>query len=53
MASNPKYGSKGEVWHPNFIQYMEFIANHEVYAGMPDAPSYRIVKSALTSVTLV
>ncbi len=37
MASNPKYGSKGEVWHPNFIQYMEFIANHEVYAGMPDA----------------
>jgi len=37
MADKSKYGSKGEVWHPKFIQYMEFIANHEVYAGMPDA----------------
>lgn len=37
MASKSRYGSKGQVWHPDFIQYMEFIANHETYAGMPDA----------------
>lgn len=36
MTDEPRYGSKGEVWHSNFIQYIEFIANHEVYAGMPD-----------------
>ncbi|PSB28671.1 Alw26I/Eco31I/Esp3I family type II restriction endonuclease [Chlorogloea sp. CCALA 695] len=37
MADKPKYGRKGQEWHPNFIEYMEFIANHEVYQGMPDA----------------
>ncbi|MBD2776690.1 Alw26I/Eco31I/Esp3I family type II restriction endonuclease [Iningainema tapete] len=37
MTNKPKYGNKGEVWHPDFIRYMEFIANHPVYAGMPDA----------------
>src|SRR5918998_889550 len=37
MADKPKYGSKGQDWHPDFIEYMEFIANHEVYKGMPDA----------------
>lgn len=37
MIRNLQYGSKGQVWHPEFIRYMEFIANHETYAGMPDA----------------
>jgi Alw26I/Eco31I/Esp3I family type II restriction endonuclease len=37
MIINLQYGSKGQVWHPEFIRYMEFIANHETYAGMPDA----------------
>lgn len=37
MTRNSQYGSKGQVWHPEFIRYMEFIANHETYAGMPDA----------------
>ncbi|MDB4698601.1 Alw26I/Eco31I/Esp3I family type II restriction endonuclease [Candidatus Latescibacteria bacterium] len=30
------YGSRGQTWHPDFISYMELIANHEVYKGMPD-----------------
>ena len=37
MTRNSQYGSQGQVWHPDFIRYMEFIANHETYAGMPDA----------------
>ena len=37
MTRNSQYGSKGQVWHSEFIRYMEFIANHETYAGMPDA----------------
>jgi Alw26I/Eco31I/Esp3I family type II restriction endonuclease len=37
MADKPKYGKKGQEWHPVFIEYIEFIANHEVYQGMPDA----------------
>jgi len=37
MARKSRYGSKGQVWHPDFILYMEFIANHETYVGMPDA----------------
>ena len=37
MTDKPKYGRKGQEWHPTFIKYMEFIANHEVYKGMPDA----------------
>jgi Alw26I/Eco31I/Esp3I family type II restriction endonuclease len=37
MASRSQYGSRGEVWNPDFIQYIEFIATHETYAGMPDA----------------
>jgi Alw26I/Eco31I/Esp3I family type II restriction endonuclease len=37
MTRNSQYGSQGQVGHPDFIRYMEFIANHETYAGMPDA----------------
>ncbi len=37
MIHKGNYGSKGQSWHPDFIQYMEFIANHKVYEGMPDA----------------
>jgi Alw26I/Eco31I/Esp3I family type II restriction endonuclease len=37
MSKSTQYGSKGQTWHPNFIRYMEFIANHETYKGMPDA----------------
>lgn len=37
MTDQPKYGSKGQQWHPKFINYMQFIANHEVYREMPDA----------------
>jgi Alw26I/Eco31I/Esp3I family type II restriction endonuclease len=37
MSENLQYGSKGQSWHPEFIHYMSFIANHEVYGGMPDA----------------
>jgi Alw26I/Eco31I/Esp3I family type II restriction endonuclease len=37
MSKSPQYGSKGQSWHPEFIRYMEFIANHETYRGMPDA----------------
>lgn len=31
------YGGRNQEWHPDFIQYVEFIANHPVYEGMPDA----------------
>lgn len=31
------YGRKGQAWHEAFINYMEFIANHDSYKGMPDA----------------
>jgi Type II restriction endonuclease (RE_Alw26IDE) len=37
MPQSPQYGSKGQSWHPEFIRYMEFIAAHESYSGMPDA----------------
>lgn len=37
MADQSEYGRKGQEWHPVFLKYMEFIANHEVYQGMPDA----------------
>lgn len=37
MSKSQQYGSKGQSWHPDFIRYMEFIANHETYRGMPDA----------------
>lgn len=37
MPVNPQYGRKGQSWHPEFIRYIEFIANHETYKGMPDA----------------
>lgn len=37
MVRIAQYGSRGQSWHPDFIHYMEFIANHEAYAGMPDA----------------
>jgi Alw26I/Eco31I/Esp3I family type II restriction endonuclease len=37
MASRKHYGSRGQQWHPAFIAYMEFIAKHPSYAGMPDA----------------
>ena len=31
------YGSRGQQWHPDFVAYMNFIANHANYTGMPDA----------------
>lgn len=37
MPSRKQYGSKGQAWHPDFVAYMEFIARHPHYAGMPDA----------------
>jgi len=37
MSESQQYGSRGQSWHPDFIRYMEFIANHETYGGMPDA----------------
>jgi Alw26I/Eco31I/Esp3I family type II restriction endonuclease len=37
MDKNLQYGRKGHIWHPEFIQYIEFIANHQNYDGMPDA----------------
>lgn len=37
MSQSPQYGSKGQSWHPEFIRYIEFIAAHESYRGMPDA----------------
>jgi Alw26I/Eco31I/Esp3I family type II restriction endonuclease len=36
-SQKPKYGGRGRPWHPRFIEYMEFIANHKNYGGMPDA----------------
>lgn len=32
-----KYGGRGRPWHPNFLKYIDFIATHSAYAGMPDA----------------
>jgi len=37
MPSRNQYGSKGQTWHPDFVAYMEFIARHPNYSGMPDA----------------
>ncbi|MBE0540836.1 MAG: Alw26I/Eco31I/Esp3I family type II restriction endonuclease [Verrucomicrobia bacterium] len=37
MPARKQYGSKGQTWHPDFVAYMEFIARHPSYAGMPDA----------------
>lgn len=31
------YGGRGQDWHPEFIDYVTFIASHPVYDGMPDA----------------
>jgi Alw26I/Eco31I/Esp3I family type II restriction endonuclease len=31
-----KYGGRGRPWHPEFIKYMNFIAEHPTYSGMPD-----------------
>ncbi|HCE3365221.1 Alw26I/Eco31I/Esp3I family type II restriction endonuclease [Vibrio parahaemolyticus] len=31
------YGSKGQTWADTFVEYMDFIVNHENYSGMPDA----------------
>ena len=31
------YGSKGQSWNSNFVDYMVEIVMHPVYAGMPDA----------------
>jgi Alw26I/Eco31I/Esp3I family type II restriction endonuclease len=35
--ARPKYGGRGRPWHPDFIKYVEEIARHPVYVGMPDA----------------
>ena len=37
IERNNSYGRKGQVWHSSFINYMEQIASHPNYAGMPDA----------------
>jgi Alw26I/Eco31I/Esp3I family type II restriction endonuclease len=37
MPARKNYGSRGQQWHPDFVAYMNFIANHPSYAGMPDA----------------
>jgi Alw26I/Eco31I/Esp3I family type II restriction endonuclease len=37
MASKKEYGSKGQKWHPEFVSYVESIAHHPNYSGMPDA----------------
>lgn len=38
VSSNPKdYGSKGQEWNIDFIEYMKSIVTHPVYKGMPDA----------------
>lgn len=31
------YGSKGQSWNTEFVEYMRFIVLHPNYAGMPDA----------------
>ncbi|OCH64276.1 hypothetical protein A6E08_15165 [Vibrio lentus] len=31
------YGSKGQAWSDTFVEYMDFIVNHECYSDMPDA----------------
>jgi Alw26I/Eco31I/Esp3I family type II restriction endonuclease len=37
MAGTSAYGGRGRPWHPQFVKYMEFIVQHPVYSGMPDA----------------
>ena len=37
MKKDKQYGSKGQQWHPNFINYIENIVLHPSYANMPDA----------------
>ncbi len=37
MADTSAYGGRGRPWHPQFVRYMEFIVQHPVYDGMPDA----------------
>lgn len=32
-----EYGSKGQIWNPDFVAYMKAIVTHPVYEGMPDA----------------
>lgn len=31
------YGSKGQTWHPVFVNYMVTMVAHQTYHGMPDA----------------
>ena len=42
MPSRKQYGSKGQTWHPDCVAYMEFIARHPHYSGMPDAAENKI-----------
>ena len=37
MAGTSAYGGRGRPWHLQFVKYMEFIVQHPVYSGMPDA----------------
>ncbi len=37
MPTSISYGSRGQEWHPDFVTYMNEIALHPSYAGMPDA----------------
>lgn len=36
MAAKKNYGRRGQEWHPDFIEYVETMAAHPVYEGMPD-----------------
>jgi Alw26I/Eco31I/Esp3I family type II restriction endonuclease len=36
-GSTKKYGSKGQAWHPKFVEYMEQICTHKSFQGLPDA----------------
>ena len=38
VISDPnQYGSRGQSWHPDFVQYMVEIYKSPAYTGMPDA----------------
>lgn len=41
IIDNPSdYGAKGQVWAPEFVDYMKAIVTHPTYADMPDAIKY-------------
>lgn len=36
-ADPDTYGSRGQKWHPSFVEYMVYIVTHPTYVNMPDA----------------